>query len=76
MKKTMARYTEEFKYSIIKRMMPPQNESVNAIASETGLSVGTLHDWKKKAKAKGLAVPGGELEKLLFRDHFQLPSKT
>ncbi|MFT9495800.1 hypothetical protein [Anaerosolibacter sp.] len=27
----MARYSEEFKYSIIKRMMPPKNESVLSI---------------------------------------------
>ena len=33
----MARYSEEFKYSIVKRMMPPKNESVNAIERETGL---------------------------------------
>lgn len=58
----MARYSEEFKYSIIKRMMPPQNETVSAIARETGLSEGTLYDWKKKAKSKGIAVPGGESE--------------
>ena len=27
----MARYSEEFKYSIIKRMMPPTNESVKRL---------------------------------------------
>ncbi|WP_027365893.1 hypothetical protein [Desulfotruncus alcoholivorax] len=32
----MTRYSEEFKYTIIKRMMPPQNESVSAISRETG----------------------------------------
>lgn len=58
----MARYSEEFKYSIVKRMMPPQNESVNTIARETGLSEATLHQWKRKARAKGIAVPGGETE--------------
>ena len=26
----MTRYSDEFKYSIIKRMMPPNNESVNS----------------------------------------------
>src|SRR5690554_1975869 len=31
----MARFSEEFKYSIVKRMMPPKNESVNSIARET-----------------------------------------
>lgn len=58
----MTKYSDEFKYSIIKRMIPPHNESVNDIARETGLSVGTLHQWKRKARAKGIAVPSGELE--------------
>lgn len=58
----MAKYSEEFKYSIISRMMPPQNESVNEIARETGLSEGTLYVWKKKAKAKGIPVPSGETQ--------------
>lgn len=58
----MARYSEEFKYSIIKRMMPPTNESVISISRETGLAEVTLHKWKKKARAQGLAVPSGELE--------------
>jgi transposase len=58
----MARFSEEFKYSIIRRMMPPRNEAVNAIARETGLTEVTLYKWKKSAKAKGMAVPGGETE--------------
>ena len=58
----MAKYSEEFKYSIMARMMPPQNQSVSEIARETGLSEGTLHQWRKQARAKGLAVPGGEQE--------------
>jgi len=58
----MARYSKEFKYTIIKRMMPPNNESVSTIARETGLSEGTLYNWKKQARANGIAVPGGEPE--------------
>jgi transposase len=58
----MARYSEEFKYSIIVRMMPPENQSVNSIARETGLSEATLYQWRNQARKKGLAVPGGELE--------------
>lgn len=55
----MAKYSEEFKLSIIKRMMPPQNESVSAIAREIGLSEVTLYKWKKKAKSKGIPLPSG-----------------
>lgn len=58
----MARYSEQFKYSTVKRMMPPSNESVQSIARETGLAEATLYNWKKNAKAKGLPVPAGESE--------------
>lgn len=58
----MARFSEEFKYSIVQKMMPPQNQSVSEIAQETGLSEGTLYKWKKQARRKGMAVPGGESE--------------
>nr|WP_114638075.1 IS3 family transposase [Desulfolucanica intricata] len=43
-------------------MMPPNNESVSAISRETGVPEATLHGWKKKARANGIAVPGGEPE--------------
>lgn len=56
----MARYSEDFKYSIMKKMMSPDNQSVSQISRETGLSEGTLHKWKKQARAKGIPVPGGE----------------
>ncbi|PHJ36939.1 transposase [Desulforamulus profundi] len=74
----MTRYSDEFKYSIIKRMMPPNNESVNSIARETGLSEGTLHSWKKKARANGIAVPGGEpeAEKWRTQDKFLIVVET
>ncbi len=58
----MARYSEKFKYSIIQRMMPPKSESVSSISRETGLPEGTLYSWKKQARVKGIAVPGGEPE--------------
>ncbi|MCL5780473.1 MAG: hypothetical protein M1119_06070 [Firmicutes bacterium] len=49
----MTRYSDEFKYSVIKRMMPPNNESVNSIARETGLSGGHA----KKSKLVALGIP-------------------
>jgi len=58
----MARYSEEFKYSILMKLMPPQNQSVTQVARETGLSEATLYKWKKQAKAKGMPVPSGEPE--------------
>lgn len=56
----MARYDGDFKISIIRRMMPPESETVISLAKETGLSEATLHKWKKNAKAKGIAIPSGK----------------
>ena len=55
----MAQYSEEFKYSIV---MPPENQSVSQIVCKTGLSEAALFKWKKQARVKGMAVPGGEQE--------------
>jgi transposase len=74
----MARYSEEFKYSIMMKMMPPQNLSVSQISRETGLSEGTLHQWRKQARTKGLAVPGGEkvVERWSTQDKFLIVMET
>lgn len=74
----MAKYSEEFKYSIMARMMPPHNQSVSEIARETGLAEGTLHLWRKQARAKGLAVPGGEqeVERWSTQDKFLIVVET
>jgi hypothetical protein len=42
----MARYGDEFKRSIMMKMMPPQNQSISQVARETGLSEATLHLWR------------------------------
>ena len=74
----MARYSEEFKYSIVSKMMPAQNQSVLNIAQETGLSEATLYTWKRKAREKGLVVPGGETnsERWSTQDKFQIVLET
>lgn len=74
----MARYSEEFKNAIIKRMIPPNNESVASIARETGLAENTLYQWKRKARANGFAVPGGEesSEKWTTHDKFLIVVET
>lgn len=74
----MPRYSEEFKYSMMMKMMPPQNQSVSEVARETGLSEATLHKWRKQARAKGLASPGGEqdVERWSTQDKFLIVLET
>lgn len=74
----MARYNEDFKISIIRRMMPPQSESVISLAKETGLSEAALHRWKKNAKAKGIAIPSCKTssERWSTQDKFSIVVET
>ncbi|MBB2483562.1 transposase [Bacillus sp. APMAM] len=53
------RYTEEMKESILKRMMPPNNESVSQISKELGITEPTLYKWRKEARIAGNPTPGG-----------------
>ena len=43
------RYTEEMKAPIVKRMMPPNNESVSQLSVELGITEPTLYKWRKEA---------------------------
>lgn len=52
------RYTQERRTEIIKRMMPPNNESVARISKEEGISEVTLYKWRKETRAAGSATPG------------------
>ena len=54
----MARYSEEFKESIIQKMMPPNNVPVSQLVRDTGISDATLYTWRKKALSQGIPVPG------------------
>mgnify|MGYP000844617933 FL=1 len=73
----MARYSEEFKYSIVMKMMPPENQPVSKIAKETGLSEATLYKWKKQARARGLVAPGEqEPERWSTEDKFLIVMET
>ena len=52
------RYTEEMKASIVKRMMPPNNESVSQLSEELGITEPTLYKWRKEARLAGNPTPG------------------
>ena len=53
----MSTYSAEFKAQIVKKMMPPNNQSVAHISRESGIHVSTLYSWKKQFQAKGFVVP-------------------
>jgi transposase len=52
------RYTEEEKAPIVKRMMPPNNESVSQLSEELEITEPTLYKWRKEARLAGNPTPG------------------
>jgi transposase len=52
------RYTEEEKAPIVKRMMPPYNESVSQLSEELGITEPTLYKWRKEARLAGNPTAG------------------
>ena len=45
----MIRYPKEFKEQVLKRLLPPNAESVRRVAEETGVSHQTLRNWMQEA---------------------------
>ena len=62
----MRQYSEEFKSSIIAKMLPPNNIPIPDLARDTGVPKDTLYSWRIKHQrsnrnATAKQVPSGEL---------------
>ena len=44
----MTKYSEEFKASIIAKLLPPHNASIPDVVKETGIPKDTLYTWRSK----------------------------
>ena len=51
-------YSPELKDALLRRMLPPNNESITKISREEGISEQTLRNWRDKARKEGYATPG------------------
>lgn len=54
----MPRYSEERKASVLKKLLPPLNQSVPDVAAQEGISEATLYNWRIAVREQGLPVPG------------------
>ena len=52
------RYAVEFKESILKRILPPNNGYIPEISRETGVPVDTLYTWRTKYRSRTLVSMG------------------
>lgn len=71
-------YPEDLKAKIVKRMLPPNNESISKISREEGIAEQTLRNWQKQARSNGTAAPGKdtEAEKWTTEDKFLIVVET
>lgn len=53
----MARHSDELKRQIVRRMMPPNRQTVAEISRDTGISAHTLYAWKRQIRSQGNSVP-------------------
>ena len=51
-------YSKELKDALLRRMLPPNNESITKISKEEGILEQTLRNWRDKSRRDGYAAPG------------------
>lgn len=54
------RYSKELKETVLRRMMPPSNESIATLAEEFNITSATLYAWRREAQAGGVVAPGND----------------
>ena len=71
-------YSQKLKDSILRKILPPNNESITKIAKEEGIPEQTIRNWQKQARADGIAVPGKDSssEKWSTQDKFLIVVET
>ena len=52
------KYSMAFKQSVLRRILPPNTESVNEVSAELGISTNTIYLWLKKARNSTLEKDG------------------
>ena len=53
-------YSLERREAVLRKMMPPNNLSIAALAKEEGISDATLYNWRKQARAQGRLMPDSD----------------
>ena len=74
----MRQYSEEFKATIIAKMLPPHNVSVPELANQTGIPKDTLYAWRIKNR-KSRAITSSKntnTEGLSSEDKFNIVIET
>lgn len=71
------RYSQELKEAILRRILPPNNESIAKVAREEGLPEQTIRTWRDRAREKGTPAPGrGNSDEWSTQDKFLVVVET
>ena len=71
------RYSQELRDHILKRVLPPQSDSIERVAREEGISEQTIRNWKAQAISENYAPSGNdEPEKWSSQDKFLIVLET
>ena len=71
-------YSNELREAVLRRLLPPQNESISKVASAEGISEQTLRNWLAKAKTDGTSASDFErpADKWSTQDKFLIVVET
>ena len=74
----MKTYSDEFKNSIVIKLLPPNNASVPMLAKETGIPRDTLYGWRRQAGGEGSlpATPAAPVGTLSSAEKFGVVVET
>ena len=54
-------YSLERREAVLKKMLPPYNQSISSLAKAEGISEATLYNWRQKARGEGRLMPDSDL---------------
>lgn len=53
----MSHYSQERKEAVLKKLLPPHNQSIIETSRNEGISEATLYNWRNKARQQGAPIP-------------------
>ena len=53
----MTTYSEERKEAVLRKLLPPQGQSVQSVSQAEGISRATLYLWRQAARSQGRLLP-------------------
>ncbi len=53
----MPSYSAQFKEQAVRRLMPPNSQTISMVSQDLGIAVPTLYAWKRQFELKGFVVP-------------------